>query len=50
MQYFYCALPVSTPSTASILRGLEFTTITSSTPQFHFQHTAQLAQKPPTFF
>lgn len=50
MQYFYCALTVLNPSTAPILRGLKFTKITPSAPQFHIQHTAQLAQKPPTFF
>lgn len=49
MQYFYCALPVLTPSTAPALRGLEFTKITPSTLQFYIQHTVQLAQKPPTF-
>lgn len=49
MQYFYCALPVLTPSTASILRRLEFTTITSSIPQFHFQHTANWPRNLPPF-
>lgn len=52
MQYFPCTLPVLVLSTAPApaLRGLEFTTFTPSTLQFHIQHTAQLAQNPPTFF